>query len=299
MSDALIPVRRAEIAIGKPLPWAVYDANHTLLLNKGVVVTSQFQLETLMEKGMYREGRPPMPSHLHPDRELGPATDALEGGSDMPFDRVHLAAGDLLQIQALQEGVSERYNVRFIGMLKGKSVLVTNPVVDDKVIFVREGQNYLVRAFSGVNVCGFKARVLKSCLTPYPYLHLSYPTSVHAVRLRQAMRAPVDIIVSIYEQEGGDMVASGRMVDVSVGGAKIFTPVPIGKKGSRVFVAFKIKLDEIEEVITTPAYVRSLAEEKDEKGKSMQAIGIQFADLNQSQRLLIMNLVYQHLFKES
>lgn len=35
MSEALIPVRKAEIALGKPLPWAIYDANHVLLLNKG------------------------------------------------------------------------------------------------------------------------------------------------------------------------------------------------------------------------------------------------------------------------
>ena len=56
MSDTLVPVRKGEIAIGKPLPWAVYDANRVLLLNKGVEVTSEFQLQTLMEKGLYRAG---------------------------------------------------------------------------------------------------------------------------------------------------------------------------------------------------------------------------------------------------
>lgn len=297
MSEALIPVRKADIALGKPLPWAIYDANHVLLLNKGVVVSSEFQLQTLMQKGMYREGRPRLPGHLRPSREQETASADLEGGTDVPFDRVHLSPGDLIQIQSLQEGSAERYNVRVIGMLKGKSVLVTNPVAEDKVIFVREGQSFQVRAFSGVNVCGFKARVLKANLTPYPYLHLSYPASVHAVQVRKAMRAPVDIIVVIFEREGGELLASGRIVDLSVGGARIHSPVLFGNVGSHVFITFKVKLDEIEEIVTTPACVRSLGEETDEKGKPVKVVGIQFGEITQSQQLIIMNLVYQHLFK--
>lgn len=299
MSEALFPVRKADIVIGKPLPWAVYDANHVLLLNQGMVVSSDFQLQTLMEKGLYREGRSHQPVGQRPAREQETAGAELEGGTDISFDRVRLTPGDLLQIQPQQEGTAERYNVRVIGMLKGKSVLVTNPVVEDKVIFVREGQGFLVRAFAGVYVCGFKAWVRKVNLTPYPYLHLSYPASVHAVRLRKAIRAPVDIIVAIHEREGGELVASGRIVDLSVGGARVHTPVAFGEVGSRVFVAFKVKLDEIEEIVTTSAYVRSLSEETDDKGRPMKVTGIQFGEISQSQRMIIMNLVYQHLFKEA
>lgn len=298
MSEALIPVRKVDIAIGKPLPWAVYDANHVLLLNKGVVVSSEFQLQTLMEKGLYREGRPTASAPAR--HAAGQASDDadLDGGTDMPFERVRLSPGDLIQLQSLQDSVSNHYNVRVIGMLKAKSVLVTHPVIDDKLIFVREGQSFLVRAFSGVHVCGFQAQVLKAPLTPYPYLHLSYPASVHVIRLRKSMRAPVDIIVAIYAREGGELMASGRMVDLSVGGAKLHSPVYIGDKGSQVFLSFKVKLDEIEEIVTTPAYVRSLAEETDDKGRPMKVVGIQFGELNQSQRLVIMNQVYQHLLKE-
>lgn len=298
MKDALIPVRKTDIAIGKPLPWAVYDAQHVLLLNKGVVVTSEHQLEVLIEKGLYREGRTSALDALRPQRADTAQDQPLEGGVDMPFERLHLTPGDLVQLQPLQDGVDERYNVRIIGMSKGKSVLVSHPVVDEKVIFVREGQTYLVRTFSGVNACGFKARVLKANLTPYPYLHLSYPTTVHVVRVRQALRAPVDIIVAIYEREGGTLVASGRIVDLSVGGARVHSPVRFGKKGEQVYITFKVKYDDIEEIVTTPALVRSYGEETDEKGRPMHVVGLQFGEINPTQRLIIMNLVYQHLFKE-
>lgn len=299
MSDDLIPVRRADIAIGKPLPWAVYDANHVLLLNKGVVVGSEFQLETLMDKGMYRQGRSGRPVHPRGEHAESGKDEAQGVENELPFEKVHLLPGDMMQIQPLLEGQTERYTVRVIGVMKPKSILVTTPVVDDKVIPIRDGQTFLVRAFSGVNVCGFKARVLKSNLTPFPYLHLSYPSTVQAMRIRKAMRAPVDIIIAIYEREGSQLMASGRIVDLSVGGAKVYSPTKIGRKGERVFITFKVRLDDIEEIVTTPATIRSLGEEDDDKGRRMHAVGLQFGDLPQSQRLMIMNLVYQHLLKET
>ena len=301
MKDVLIPVRKADIAIGKPLPWAVYDAHHVLLLNKGVVVTSEHQLEILIEKGLYREyseTHPRAPDLVGLQRGEAVHAQPIEDGVDIPFDQVRIVPGDLLQLQDLQEGMHERYNVLIIGMYKGKSVLVSHPMVDDKLFLVREGQNFLVRAFSGVNACGFKARVLKVNLLPYPYLHLSYPNTVHVVRVRQALRAPVDIITAVYEREGGPLIASGRIVDLSVGGARVHSPVRFGEKGGRVFITFKVKLEDIEEIITTPAIIRSLGEETDDKGGFMQVMGLQFGEINPAQRLIIMNLVYQHLFKE-
>lgn len=299
-SDSLIPVRKADITIGQPLPWAVYDANHVLLLNKGVVVGSAFQVETLLQKGMYREGRP-KPAYWRSggDEEKEGQDGLREGELNLPFEKVHLSPGDLLHIQPLMEGHTERYPVRVIGMLKPKSLLVTTPVMDGKVVFVREGQPFLVRAFSGLNVCGFKARVLKSNLTPYPYLHLSYPSSVQAMRIRKAMRAPVDIITAVYDQEGGRQIASGRIVDLSVGGARVLSPTEFGPKGGQVFITFKVNLDDIEEIVTTPAHIRSLEAEEDENGRPMKVLGLQFGEITQAQRLIIMNLVYQHLLKDT
>ena len=46
-TSELIPVRKADIQLGIPWPWAVYTAERRLLLNKGVVVsTANLQLHT-------------------------------------------------------------------------------------------------------------------------------------------------------------------------------------------------------------------------------------------------------------
>jgi hypothetical protein len=294
----LVPVRRTDIELGKPLPFAAYDSDRNLLLNRGVVVTSEHQIDVLMQKGLFRE-------RARPKSVAG--TDSLdekEGGGGKPqgetlsFDAVKLMPGDALQLQPLLEGQTERFSVHVIGVMKPKSLLVTAPIVDGKLIFVRDGQTYLVRAFSGLNVCAFKARILKSQLQPFPYLHLAYPDSVQAMRIRKAMRAPASIIVAVHETEDGRQTGAGKIIDLSVGGARMYSPMKVGVKDQTLWLSFKVKLGDMEEYVKTPAVVRAVGEEDDEQGKRMNVFGLQFGELAQSQRLIIMNLVYQHLLKE-
>lgn len=301
MPEALVPVLKSEIVVGQPLRWAVYDGNGVLLLNRGVVVANEHQLERLLQSGL---------SFRERDRASTERTDTLEqkeepggggraGEVTLPFDQVKLMPGDALQMQPLLEGQTERYTVRIIGIMKGKSVLVTAPVVEGRLVFLRDGQTFLIRVFSGLNVCAFKAKVLKSQLVPFPYLHLSYPDEVQAMLIRKAMRAPADTIVAVHEEEDGRQTGAGRMVDISVGGARILSKQPLGEKGARLYLSFKVRLDDMEEYVKTPAFIRTLGQEDDEQGRPQVATGVQFGELNQAQRLIIMTLVYQHLLKDN
>ena len=298
----MVPVRKTEIEIGKPLGFAIYDADHNLLLNRGVVVTSDNQVEVLLQKGLFRErvgGKSGQAAaRLDDDKPADAGGYRKPREEILSFDAIKLMPGDALQLQPLLEGQSERFTVHVIGVMKPKSVLVTMPVVDGKLIFVRDGQTYLVRAFSGLNVCAFKARVLKSQLQPFPYLHLAYPDSVQAMRIRRAMRSPTSIIVAAQESEEGRQIGAGMLVDISVGGAKMLSPMQLGRKGDSLWLSFKVRLGDMEEYVKTPVVICSEGEEDDEQGKRMKAFGIQFGELGQSQRLIIMNLVYQHLLKE-
>lgn len=300
----LQPIRKADIEVGKPLPFAIYDADRNLLLNRGVVVASEHQLEVLLEKGLFRERVRPKSSVPRTDTlpteavSDGPAEAAKPVEETLDFEALKLMPGDALQLQPLLEGQAERWTVRVIGHIKPKSLLVSAPMVDGKLIFVKDGQTYLVRAFSGLNVCAFKARVLKSQLQPFPYLHLAWPESVQAMRIRKAMRAPAGIIVAVHDSEEGRQVGAGKIVDISVGGAKVLAPSQLGRKEQTLWLSFKVKLGDMEEYVKTPAIIRTVGEEADEQGKTMKAYGVQFGELNQSQRLIIMNLVYQYVLKE-
>jgi c-di-GMP-binding flagellar brake protein YcgR len=301
----LLPVRKSDVEVGKPLPFAIYDADRNLLLNRGVVVATEHQLEVLLEKGLFREQVRPKPAAVRTD-SLPTVEAGVEGGGgaakpaeeSLDFEALKLMPGDTLQLQPLLEGQAERWTVRVIGHIKTKSLLVTAPMVDGKLIFIKDGQTYLVRAFSGLNVCAFKARVLKSQLQPVPYLHLSWPDSVQAMRIRKAMRAPASIIVAVHDSEEGRQTGAGRIVDISVGGAKVLSPSALGWKEQAIWLSFKVRLGDMEEYVKTPAIIRTAGKEADEQGKTMHAYGVQFGDLNQSQRLIIMNLVYQYVLKE-
>ena len=327
----MVPVRKMEIEVGKPLPYTVYDAEHNLLLSQGSVVSSERQVEVLLSKGVFREkarARPqhgldfpdypdplvadppssPKPAAARPAPPIQPDKSHAEGdghagqharGVQATLDEAKLTPGDALQLQQLLDGQTERFTVRVIGMMKPKSVLVTAPTLDDKLIFVRDGQPFLIRAFSGLNVCAFKSKVLKAHHSPFPYLHLAYPDSVELMRIRKSIRARVSIIIAISDKEGGRQLAAARIVDLSVGGARAFSANKFGEKGQQVFVSFKVKLDDIEEYINVPATLRSFTEEFDEDGKGVYAIGMQFEELPPHERLLIMNLVYQYLLKEN
>jgi len=309
---ALMPVRKSEIEVGIPLPFALYDGHQKLLMQQGEAVNSEQQLQAMLNKGVFKRKPTTSPavdapfSALAADgpKTLPPAFEAHAAAPHKPkeetidLEALKLMPGDALQLQSQLEGQTERWTVYVIGQMKQKSLLVSAPMVDGKLIFVKDGQTFLVRAFSGLNVCAFKARVLKSQLQPFPYLHLAWPDSVQAMRIRKTMRAPASIVVAIYEAENGAQTGAGRIVDISVGGAKVISQIPLGHKDQVIWMAFKVKLGDLEEYIKTPVIVRSSGEELDPQGKSIRYYGVQFGELVQSQRLIIMNLVYQYLLKE-
>lgn len=297
----LVPVKKQEIEIGKPMPWAVYDADHNLLLNYGVTITTEHQVEVLIEKGLFREQprRVAAASTTRPASEKAAPAGTKTMETSESLDALKLMPGDTLQLQPMIDGQTERYTVRVIGLMRAKSVLVTAPLIDGKLIFIREAQPFLIRAFSGQNVYAFKAKVLKAQHTPFPYLHLSYPDSVQVMRIRKAMRAPAQIIVALSDKDSAASLGAGRIVDISVGGARMHLGRDVQVRGEDITVAFKVILDDHEEYITTRAAVRSVSEEDDEQGKPVRVVGIQFDTLLPQQRLAIMNLVYQHLLKET
>ena len=54
---SMVSVRPAEISVGKPLLWSVYDAAGNLLLKSGFVIESQNQIEGLSRNGFFRDAR--------------------------------------------------------------------------------------------------------------------------------------------------------------------------------------------------------------------------------------------------
>lgn len=300
----LIPLRRIDLSIGNPLPWAVYDADKNLLLRPGDVIRTRPQFESLFKKGLYR--LPKSASATANESGLAmPMLNKVEDASTIntfDFDEANLPVGSRLQLQSNTEQNPERHTAKYLGHLKGLSLMVSTPVVDGKVLLMREGQSFIVRAFTGKTAFGFTASVLRVCSTPTPYLHLSYPKQLSGVEIRSTKRLEVNIIANVqaYEPESAESCPC-LIVNVSPSGALVAAEGKLGTVGEAVKLAFRVKLGVIDGYISTKAVIRSITPIKDTAHELKYNLhhGMQFPELQQTDILLLHSLAYQKLIESS
>ncbi len=66
-------IRKDEIRIGQPLPWPVYDSSGLLLLSKGFIISSERQLEALIQRGLYsNRAAAPLRAAPPPETKVSP-----------------------------------------------------------------------------------------------------------------------------------------------------------------------------------------------------------------------------------
>jgi hypothetical protein len=221
-----------------------------------------------------------------------PQAKTTPDGDPIPFDDLALQPGALLQIHSALEVAGDFMPVVLLGYLKNQSIIMTNPVIAGKVLPIREGAPYNIKSFSGTNLFSFRAKVQKTYTQPYAHLHLEYPKTVYATKIRTALRATVDLPATLHDPEL-DITMPVVLKDLSVGGAKLVLPHPMGDKGDTFILGFKVKIaDDLEEELQINVVVRAV-ESQDNKGTKVHTRGVQFQELTKEARLLVMTLVYR------
>ena len=74
-----------------------------------------------------------------------------------------------------------------------------------------------MRCLDGRSISGFNSTVIELCSSPYPHFHLSYPSVLDRVEVRQSERVAVAIPVTVHTATGGSVAAEMR--DLSASGA--------------------------------------------------------------------------------
>jgi c-di-GMP-binding flagellar brake protein YcgR len=293
--SAYIPIPKSAIDIGKPLPWAVYNGDRQLLLKRGFVVETQAQLDGLAEKGLYRDphGGEAGYAYRRSDDDAGERVKSEQTTErTVSLDDIKLSIGDPFQIQTQAEQAENRYYVKLIGYLKGKSVLVTAPQQDGNLCYVKEGQAFVIRFFSGKNAYAFAASVTRASNVPYPHLHLSYPSQVRGLVVRSGDRVNARIICTVSAPEDTKTVAvPGLITNISVGGALLSAKRKLGEKNDLLAVKFRIFIRDIEFYMTLDATICSVA--KDESAEFLH--GLRFAGLPNDMAIALTAFVYQKL----
>ncbi|MBL4611016.1 flagellar brake protein [Halopseudomonas sp.] len=287
----LLPLEENEIRIGSPLPWDLMDAEGNILMEQSRIVDSQPLLDQLFKLGVYRAA-PERNAEQEKRAEADPA--AAHEMQISTLAQIQLAPGDMVQLQTMHATHTERYQVKMLGFHAPVSIMVTSPMVQGKLVFIKEGQQFLVRGFVGKDAVAYKTRVLKSNLAPFPYLHLAYPESVQSMRIRGSARVPVDLVTSVMAPRGK---GAARIVDLSWGGARMLSPQAVADKEDEVTLAFRINPSGLDVYLNIKAKVRAVS--KDETHKGQVATGVEFVDLNEQDRLYLTNMVYQNLLKDN
>jgi len=212
-----------------------------------------------------------------------------------------LNAGDALQLQFYPQSTSdheERYYVRVIGYLAGKSILATAPVLDGKLMLLREGQQFTVRLISGNSVQAFVASLLKKTTAPYPYIHLSYPETLESKTIRKAQRINTRIIASVQNLEPGKesvKTKSAVLNDLSSAGALIMAAAELGEVGDMLSISVKLTVAETDEYLNISGIIRRRLDkiENDENNR----YGLEFQIADEKEKLIIHGFVYEQIAK--
>ena len=230
---------------------------------------------------------------------------APEAGRDSiaRLEDIKLQIGDTLQLQSQADQGTVRYYVKLIGYAVGKSILVTTPVVDGKICLMREGQSFVVRCFSGKNAYAFAAGTFKVVNAPFPHMHLSYPREVRGIVVRKGARVNTSIIAAVHITSGPRLntQGAGNIINLSVGGALLTSRTPLGEKGDRVSIKFRVHLQDIEAFPQLEAVIRNVSPEPATEGGGPPSFlhGLEFRDVPQSDRVMLTAYVYQRLLEES
>jgi c-di-GMP-binding flagellar brake protein YcgR len=288
------PVQENELQVGQPVPWNLFDAHNNLLFARGMAIETESQLTQLLLRGLFRKRHSSAPNA----GEQGKGATGAPREQLKQLDEIGLVIGDTLHLQSQSGSAMVRYGVKLIGFARGKGVIVTTPTQDGKVLLMREGLSFVVRVFSGKSVYAFSTSILKVANVPYPHLHLIYPNEVKGLIVRRGARAKVKLIAAVHDAVGRS--AAANVEDLSTGGCSLNAKAPLGTKGDRLQIKFRVNINDVEQYLVLEGIVCSIQWDAPSNGEAAQARhGIQFAAVAANVQVALTAFVYHALFESA
>lgn len=200
-------------------------------------------------------------------------------------DMLRLNVGDTLHMQIAGTLDDTQYSVRYLGGLRGQSLMTTLPIVDGDPIWMRPGGGYILRALSGMYVYAFTTKVLKARSKPYPYAHFAYPESVQMRQVRRATRVKLNLPILVRRPDGKEIPAT--LQDLSLNGVLIEIAETLGMIGDDMDVELPIALDEVNKHLRLNATLRNSASLGNGPEKAPLRAGLEFGRLSNDDTLLL------------
>lgn len=231
------------------------------------------------------------------------ASPAASRSEAQGFADMGLAIGDALQVSSLDVQDHASRVLRLIGWRAPLTLLLEDNDETSDCSAYKVQEHLQLRFYSRQHAFQFDAQVLRVCRTPYPYLHVSYPTQVVRTAKRTSPRVATELIVSISRLEskrrylaGGQATSmAGLLLDLSPDGALVQAKEPLGGHGARLRVHLRIKRSALDAMLTLTGRIRSLRRADSGKGRDVTLHGIQFEAMELRDRLILQSMMYEEL----
>jgi hypothetical protein len=295
MTDYKKLVDKRWIAIGKSLPFSIYDSQRKLLLAQGHVVESERSLQRLLDHGQYYK-----PEHSAEPREVieeelaGDPVDPLAALS-RDYSNIQMRARCGVKIAPKETG--ESYLCWVIGVShENRCLVMTAPARADKALAaITKGQVWFCRMFSSTSVFRFRGAILKVAFDPYPYVHILVPEVIEKRLIRQLPRALVSLQATLAVPD----VHRVTVVDLSVGGARVGVDKKLALDIGAV-VQFSTTLEVLgrREELRLAAKVATIYGVADSRHPGIAFYGIAFEPLEDRLTFMLHGYVQQQLARE-
>lgn len=207
--------------------------------------------------------------------------------------------GDTVQLQFLPGNEDDRYYVKLIGFLEGKSIIVTTPREHGSSLRINNDQEFIVRLVSGNSAKGFNATAIHPTSRPFPHLHLTYPENLESTTVRKAERVDCKLIVSVQNEMEGKAFEKGKsasMKNLSTAGAQLTTNEAIGDVNDSLTITGKVNVAQFEQYLNITGIIRRVSDATEEGNFEY---GIEFTIPNDNDKLLLHAFIYEQLLNIS
>jgi c-di-GMP-binding flagellar brake protein YcgR len=214
-----------------------------------------------------------------------------------------LKIGETIQITPASDNSGPpKYFVKYLGGLDKASLICTMPMVDEKILLVKENAVFLASLFSGKHVYRFNTIVEAVMSKPYPHMHLKFPREIFTSLLRKNQRISTNIIASMRNKtatEHAEKLFTGRMLDLSMGGAMIEAKQLAGNIDDIIECSFRLNIAGDNTTFMHASLLCKIIEpnEKDSEKdvEKNYKFALQFNELNAQNKAILSRFIFQSL----
>lgn len=212
-----------------------------------------------------------------------------------------MSVGTRVQLRGLDDPSGTEHFTSLIGYVKDEFLLVKLPIMRGSPFIFYDGIQVLVRAFTGTTIYTFRSTVTLTLLSPFYYMHLSYPAQVSGATLRSALRVRVRMPARVAYTAPGMPATTlqATLVNLSTSGASIECDAVI-PLGQLLRCGFMVEIDGVEHDITVDAIIRSVNFRPGTAGAAADifSCGVEFKEISPADETTIRLLSYERLLSD-